>query len=96
MLVAAALRLVWGWTKSFPVSIGRPNLRVLTHGIETVVLVPLVLALGAAYGATGAAWGVVAATVAFAVTWVVLFVRIQNERVAPPPAELPVELAASR
>ena len=28
VLLAAALQLVWGWTKSFPVSIGRPGLRV--------------------------------------------------------------------
>ena len=31
VLVAAALRLVWGWTKSFPVSIGRPGLRVIVQ-----------------------------------------------------------------
>ena len=76
---AAALQFVFGWTKSFPVSIGRPNLRVWTHGIETVVLIPLVLALGAAYGATGAAAGVVAATGAFAAFWSVLFARIEAE-----------------
>ena len=27
VLLAAALQLIWGWTKSFPVSIGRPGLR---------------------------------------------------------------------
>ena len=35
VLVAASIQLVLGWTKSFPVSIGRPNLRLITHGAET-------------------------------------------------------------
>ena len=30
--LVAALRLVWGWTKSFPVSIGQPGLRVIVAG----------------------------------------------------------------
>ncbi len=38
LLLVAALQLVFGWTKSLPVSVGRPGLRILTHGIETVVL----------------------------------------------------------
>ena len=50
MLVAAALQLVLGWTKSFPVTIGRPGLRILAHGIETAVLLPLVAALGTEWG----------------------------------------------
>src|SRR5205823_12974811 len=33
LLLVAALRFVWGWTKSFPVSIGRPNLRIWAHSI---------------------------------------------------------------
>ena len=32
VLIAAALQFVWGWTKSFPVSIGRPGLRIVAHG----------------------------------------------------------------
>src|SRR5581483_5915820 len=36
LILAAAVQLVVGWTKSFPVTIGRPGLRVLTHGIETL------------------------------------------------------------
>jgi O-antigen/teichoic acid export membrane protein len=76
---AAALQFVFGWTKSFPVSIGRPNLRIWTHGLETVVLIPLVLLIGAAYGATGAAAAVLAATAAFCGFWSVLFARIQSE-----------------
>src|SRR5439155_2026478 len=41
VIIAGALRMIYGWTKSFPVSIGRPNLRIWTHGVEMVVLVPL-------------------------------------------------------
>jgi O-antigen/teichoic acid export membrane protein len=76
--VAAGVQFVFGWTKSFPVSIGRPNLRVWTHGLETIVLVPLVLALGAAYGATGAGVAVLVATAAFALFWTLLFLRIER------------------
>ena len=55
VLVAAAIQLVLGWSKSLPVTIGRPRLRILTHGIETAVLLPLVLVLGARWDVTGAA-----------------------------------------
>ena len=50
ILVAAGIQLAIGWTKSLPVSIGRPNLRLVTHGIETAVLLPLVVVLGARVG----------------------------------------------
>jgi O-antigen/teichoic acid export membrane protein len=49
ILLVGALQLVFGWTKSFPVSIGRPNLRIRAHGVETVVLIPLILVMGAAW-----------------------------------------------
>jgi O-antigen/teichoic acid export membrane protein len=87
VLVAGALRLVYGWTKSFPVSIGRPNLRIWTHGVETLVLVPLAGALGAAWGATGAAGAVLASSAAFCAYWTLLYVRIRREpaiTVSPP------------
>jgi len=79
LLLAACLRLVLGWTKSFPVSIGRPGLRIVAHSVEIVVLVPLVLVLGDRWGATGASFGVLAATVAFALAWVVLLFRLRRE-----------------
>ncbi len=79
VLLAGALRLVYGWTKSFPVSIGRPNLRIWTHGVEMLVLVPLAAGLGAAWGATGAAGAVLAASVAFCAYWTVLYLRIKRE-----------------
>ena len=87
VLVAGALRLVYGWTKSFPVSIGRPNLRIWTHGLEMLVLVPLAGAFGAAWGATGAAAGVLASSAAFCAYWTVLYLRIRREpgvTVTPP------------
>jgi O-antigen/teichoic acid export membrane protein len=78
MFAAGALVAVIGWTKSLPVSIGRPGLRILTHGIETLALVPLVLVLGAEWGATGAAGAVLASTVVFAVVWAVVLARIRR------------------
>ena len=50
VLVSAAILLVLGWSKSLPVTIGRPRLRIVTHGIETLVLLPLVVVLGARVG----------------------------------------------
>jgi len=85
VLVAGALRVIYGWTKSFPVSIGRPNLRIWTHAVETVVLVPLTAVLGAEWGATGAATAVLVSSVAFCAYWTLLYVRIRREpHVAPP------------
>ena len=84
VLLAAVLQFVFGWTKSFPVTIGRPNLRVATHGLETLVLVPLTLAFGAAWGATGAAGALLAATVVFAAAWVLLFARVRRFPVPVP------------
>lgn len=78
MLLAAAALLLVGWSKSFPVSIGRPNLRLATHGLETLVLLPLVLVLGARWEVTGAAVAVLVASIVFALHWAVLFVRISR------------------
>jgi len=70
MLLAACVQLVFGWTKTYPVSIGRPGLRTAGQVLEIAILVPGVLLLGAAYGATGAAGGVLAGAVALALFWV--------------------------
>jgi O-antigen/teichoic acid export membrane protein len=83
ILVAGAIQLVMSWSKSFPVSIGRPGLRVLAHGIETAVLIPLVVVLGAVWDATGAAAAVLVSTVVFAIVWAVLLVRIKRGSVTP-------------
>jgi O-antigen/teichoic acid export membrane protein len=79
MLIAGAIQLVIAWTKSLPVSIGRPGLRIVTHGIETLVLIPLVLVFGFAWEVTGAAAAVLVSTAVFAVVWGVALTRIQRE-----------------
>src|SRR5438445_2976201 len=89
VLLAAAVWFVLGWTKSFPVSIGRPKLRIVAHGVETLVLVPLVIVLGARSGATGAAYATLVSTIVFAAIWAVMFVRIaaaDSSRDDPSPA----------
>jgi len=88
VIVSGALRMVYGWTKSFPVSIGRPSLRIWTHGVEMLVLVPLAGVLGAAWGATGAAGAVLASSAAYCAYWTLLYLRIRRE---PEPATRPVE-----
>ncbi len=90
VIVAGALRMVYGWTKSFPVSIGRPALRIWTHGLEMLVLVPLAGVFGAEWGATGAAAAVLVSSVAFCVYWTFLFLRIRRE---PRPAGASLEAA---
>jgi len=77
VLVVAALRLVWGWTKSFPVSIGRPGLRVVVQSIEIAVFVPLLLVFAARWGATGAAGAMLVSTAVFCAVWSVLLVRLR-------------------
>lgn len=79
VLLAAAVHFTIGWTKSLPVTIGRPRLRTLTHGLETLVAVPLVAVLGAEWGATGAAVAVLASTVVFAIAWLVVLARLRTE-----------------
>lgn len=79
VLLAAAVYLVLGWTKSLPTTIGRPGLRIVSHGIETAVLLPLTALLGAYWGVTGAAAAILAASVVFAMVWAVLLVRIRTD-----------------
>src|SRR2546421_8405780 len=79
VIVAGALPVVYGWTKAFPVSIGRPSLRIWTHGLEMLVLVPLAGVFGAKWGATGAAAAVLVSSVAFCLYWT--FLRSEERRV---------------
>jgi O-antigen/teichoic acid export membrane protein len=83
LLVAGAISLVFAWTKSLPVSVGRPLLRIVTHGIETAVAVPLTLVLGYYWDATGAAAAVLIATVVFVVAWTVALARLQRQHAHP-------------
>jgi O-antigen/teichoic acid export membrane protein len=82
MLVAAAVQFVFGWTKSFPVSIGRPGLRTAGQVLEIVTLIPLVVVLGSMYGATGAAAAVVVASLVLAGFWSVNLIRLSQRLVA--------------
>ncbi len=75
MLLAAAVQLVFGWSKSFPVSIGRPGLRTVGQLVEIAVLAPAVLILGDQFGATGAAAGVLAGAIALGAFWSVTLLR---------------------
>jgi O-antigen/teichoic acid export membrane protein len=79
VLLAAAIHFVIGWTKTLPVTIGRPRLRIVTHGLEALVAIPLVAVLGAEWGATGAAVAVLASTLVFAAAWLVVILRFRDE-----------------
>jgi O-antigen/teichoic acid export membrane protein len=83
-LGVAAVQMLVGWTKSFPVAVGRPQLRITTHGVESLVILPLVIPLGLYFGATGAAFAVFAGMCAFALVWAVIFVRLKPDDVAQP------------
>ncbi|HEY2541763.1 MAG TPA: lipopolysaccharide biosynthesis protein [Gaiellaceae bacterium] len=89
IVAAGAVQFVVGWSKSFAVTVGRPTLRIWTHGIETAVLLPLAGVLGWRWGATGAATAVLVSSVAFALSWAWLYGRIRRE--PPPPVQAPVE-----
>jgi O-antigen/teichoic acid export membrane protein len=78
--VAAGIQLVFGWTKSFPVSIGRPGLRTAGALLELSVLVPLVLILGRSFGATGAAAALVCSSAVMGVFWTVQLLRLRAGR----------------
>jgi O-antigen/teichoic acid export membrane protein len=82
-LIAAAVQFLVGWTKSFPVTIGRPELRIYTHGAEALVVIPLTLLFGYVWGATGAAAAVAAATCVFAAMWAVIAFRTEAVDAVP-------------
>ncbi len=84
ILLAAAIQFAIGWTKSLPVTIGRPQLRIVTHGVETLVVIPLVVVLGAEWGATGAAVAVLVATIVFACAWAIALARLRSNMGADP------------
>ena len=79
ILFAAALQFVYGWSKSLPVSIGKPQLRIWAHGAETVVLLPLVVVLGWKWGVTGAGVAILVSTVVFVALWSVFLLRLRGE-----------------
>jgi O-antigen/teichoic acid export membrane protein len=84
ILVAGMIQLVLSWTKTFPVTIGRPGLRLWAHGVETLVMLPLIVVLGREWGVTGAGVAVLASSVAFAAAWGVVFVRLRRTGLVSP------------
>ena len=62
-----------------PVSVGRPQLRIWAHGLETAVLLPLVLLFGWEWGVTGAAVAILVSTGAFVALWSVFILRLRGE-----------------
>jgi O-antigen/teichoic acid export membrane protein len=93
IVVAGAVQFLVGWSKSFAVTCGRPQLRIWTYGAETLVLVPLLAVLGWKWGAVGAAFAVLASSVVFALSWLVLYRRIR--RAPQPEAGAPAAEAAA-
>jgi O-antigen/teichoic acid export membrane protein len=84
VVVAAAIQFSLGWSKSLPVTVGRPRLRIVTHGLEALVVIPLVAVLGSEWGATGAAVAVLVATLVFAVAWGIAIARLRVDVAAHP------------
>jgi O-antigen/teichoic acid export membrane protein len=84
ILLAAAIQFAIGWTKTLPVTVGRPQLRIVTHGIETLVVIPLAVVLGAEWGATGAAVAVLVSTLVFAASWAVALSRLRTTMTTDP------------
>jgi O-antigen/teichoic acid export membrane protein len=92
-ILAAVVQFVVGWTKSFPVTIGRPELRLRTQTLEAVVALPLIAVFGAVWGASGAAGAVLVAMVVFAAVWIVLVLRVEAAD-EPSPSAFDEELVA--
>ena len=84
VLLAAAVQLAVGWSKSFPTTIGRPGLRLLTAALETAVLLPLVILLALEWGATGAGLALLVSALVYALLWGVLYARVAREATAAP------------
>lgn len=83
ILGSAALQLIFGWTKSFPVTIGRPGLRVFAHAVETAVLLPLIIVFGDLWGVTGAGGAVLASSSAYALVWTAILLRLRHTDLRP-------------
>jgi O-antigen/teichoic acid export membrane protein len=79
VLVVGALQLIYGWSKTLPVTVGRPGLRIVTHAIEVAVFVPTVVVFGALWGATGGALALLASTIAFCLAWTWLLARLRHD-----------------
>jgi O-antigen/teichoic acid export membrane protein len=88
VLFVGALQFVSGFSKTLPVSLGRPNLRVVSHAIEVAVFIPLLVVFGRLWGATGGALAMLISTAVFCVVWAVLLVRLREALANVAPAEV--------
>ena len=78
VLLVGALQFVSGFSKTLPVTIGRPNLRVWSHGIETLVFIPLLVVFGKLWGATGGALAMLVSTGVFCAVWVWFLYQLRD------------------
>jgi O-antigen/teichoic acid export membrane protein len=78
ILGSAAIQLIFGWTKSFPVTIGRPGLRVFAHAVETAALLPLIVLFGHLWGVSGAGGAVLASSGVYAAVWIGIVFRLRG------------------
>lgn len=88
VLFVGALQFISGFSKTLPVSLGRPNLRVISHGIEVVIFVPLLVVFSHYWGATGGALAMLVSTIAFCVIWAWLLHQLRDALANVAPAEV--------
>jgi len=78
VLFVGALQLIFGWSKTLPVTIGRPGLRIWTHAVEVAIFIPTVIVFGELWGATGGALALLVSTIAFCLVWTFLFLQVRH------------------
>lgn len=88
VLFVGALQFVSGFSKTLPVSIGRPNLRVVSHAVEVAVFIPLLVIFGHYWGATGGALAMLVSTGVFCVVWAWLLYSLREALANVAPAEV--------
>jgi O-antigen/teichoic acid export membrane protein len=79
LLVAAVAQLAYGWAKTFPAAIGRPQIRTFVSVVEIVITVSLLLALHEA-AAEGAAAAVSISSAVLLVLWLSIAARVLSAR----------------
>jgi O-antigen/teichoic acid export membrane protein len=88
VLFVGALQFVSGFSKTLPVSLGQPNLRVVSHGIEVAVFIPLLVVFAHYWGATGGALAMLVSTAVFCVVWAWLLFSLRDALANVAPAEV--------
>jgi len=88
VLFVGALQFISGFSKTLPVALGRPNLRVTSHAIEVAVFIPLLVVFGHYWGATGGALAMLVSTGVFFAVWAWLLYDLRNALANIVPAEI--------